>query len=449
LYYFLTQKEIKFIYSLIFSKYMDQAGLNEALKVAISANLGWGFELYDLLTYIYVAPYIAPLFFPSKSYIASLLETLLIMVLGYFARPIGAILWGHLGDRMGRKITWFIVLLGMGVVTVAIGFLPTYAQIGIAATALLVLFRMLQGFFLGGEWAGGMTITTEFAPHNMRGLLGGVSQGGAGLASVFAAAAVALTLVFAPTRADMIAYGWRIIFWFGVVPLFIALFVRWKIGESEIWLRKAKPAVERIPFATLLRKYWVFVIIATLVIFGQSLLYYGSIGYFGTLLPLLGYSSYAVLIASLSAGLAWLFIGPLLGYLSDKLGRRKLILMIYYAIAAAVLYPIWMLIASRQLAYLIIGAALMGIVFSSQYSVLPAWLAETIETKVRYSGIGFIINLGVAFSSFAPYISTYLLKSIGPMYGTVFAISLVTIIGAIISLIFVVPSRENCCGELP
>ncbi|AEA13603.1 putative transport protein/permeases of the major facilitator superfamily [Thermoproteus uzoniensis 768-20] len=427
---------------------MAQTELNDAIKVAISANLGWGFELYDLIAYIYAAPYIATQFFPKTDYVASLLETLLLLVLGYFARPLGAILWGHIGDKMGRKITWFVVLLGMGLVTVAIGFLPTYAQIGVAAAALLVLFRILQGIFLGGEWAGGLTITAEFAPPNMRGLLGGVAQGGAGLASVFAAAAVALATVFAPTKDAMMAYGWRILFWFGAVPLAIALFVRWKIRESEIWLKKGKPAVERIPFLALLRRYWLFVIIATLVIFGESLIYYGSIGYFGTLLPLLGYGREGVILASLSAGLTWMLLGPLFGHLSDRLGKRKSILATYYAIAALTLYPIWILIAGGQLANLVIGAALMGMVFSSQYSVLPAWLAETIETKVRFSGIGFILNLGVAFSSFAPYISTYLLKSIGQTYGTVTAISLVTIIGALIALVFVLLSRDRCCQEL-
>lgn len=427
---------------------MAETNLRESLKVAISANLGWGFELYDLIAYIYAAPYMAPLFFPKESYTASLLNTLLVMVLGYFARPLGAIIWGHLGDRIGRKVTWFIVLLGMGLATVAIGFLPTYAQIGIAATLLLVLFRMLQGIFLGGEWAGGLTITAEFAPNNLRGVFGGVAQGGAGLASVFAAMAVALAAYLAPTKAAMGAYGWRILFWFGVVPLIIALVVRWSIGESRVWLAKGKPAAERIPFVALVRRYWKFIVIATVVIFGESLIYYGSIGYFGTLLPLLGYGSEAVVLASLSAGMAWLLAGPLFGYLSDRSGKRKAVLAAYYAAIAILLYPVWALIAGQNIAYLVAGAALMGILFSSQYSVLPAWLAENIETKVRYSGIGFILNLGVAFSSFAPYISTSLLGSIGKTYGTLAAISLVTIIGAVLALIFVLLSKDRCCQEL-
>lgn len=427
---------------------MGENNFAESLKVALSANLGWGFELYDLIAYLYAAPYIADLFFPKGNYTASLLNALLIMVLGYFARPLGAIIWGHVGDRIGRKVTWFIVLVGMGLATVLIGFLPTYAQIGLLATLLLVILRMLQGIFLGGEWAGGLTMTTEFAPNNMRGLLGGVAQGGAGLASVWAAAALALASALAPSKEAMIAYGWRILFWFGVIPLAIALFVRWSIGESSVWLTKGKPSVEKIPFLALVRKYWFFIIVATVVVFGESLIYYGSIGYFGTLLPLLGYSREALVLASLAAGLAWVFLGPLFGYLSDKVGRRRTMLAIYYAIAALTLYPIWSLIASGSMEALVLGAALIGAIFSSQYSLLPAWLAETIETKVRYSGIGLILNLGVAFSSFAPYISTFLLNSIGKTYGTLVAISLVTIVGAIVAMVFVLLSKDRCCQEL-
>nr|KJR72417.1 MAG: MFS transporter [Vulcanisaeta sp. AZ3] len=421
-------------------------GMNDAYKVAISANLGWGFELYDLLTYIYAAPYIAPLFFPSTSYIASLLETLLVLVLGYFARPIGAIILGHYGDKLGRKTTWLVSLLGMGLATILIGFLPTYAVIGIAATALLVTLRVAQGIFLAGEWAGGMTITVEFAPPNKRGFLGGISNAGAALASIFAAAALALTAVFAPTREAMVSYGWRILFWFGIVPLMIALFVRWRIGESLIWLTKAKPKVERIPAATVFKKYWQVVIIATLVIIGEAFIYYSTIGYLGTLLPLLKYSSIAVLYASLATGLAWLILGPFFGLLSDALKTRKKLLIAYYAAAAITIYPIMLLFTLHSITYLILASILLGAVFSSQYSVLPAWLAEMIETKVRYSGIGFIINTGVAISSFAPFISTYLLATIGPTYGETLAISLVGIIGAVVALIFVSFSRDRA-GE--
>ncbi|TRM84512.1 MFS transporter, partial [Sulfolobus sp. F3] len=140
--------------------------LSEAIKVAISANLGWGFELFDLVVYLYVATTIAPLFFPSTSRIASLLEFLLTIVIGYFARPLGGIFFGHYGDKLGRKRMWFISLLGMGIATILIGFLPTYYQIGVLATVLLIILRILQGFFLAGEWGGGMTLVTEVAPSN-------------------------------------------------------------------------------------------------------------------------------------------------------------------------------------------------------------------------------------------------------------------------------------------
>jgi MFS family permease len=140
-------------------------------------------------------------------------------------------------------------------------------------------------------------------------------------------------------------------------------------------------------------------------------------------------------------------VGPFFGLLSDVLRTRKKLLVLFYAVAAASSYPIMYLLTLGSLTYLVLGAALLGIVFSSQYSILPAWLAEMMDTRVRFSGIGFIINTGVAFSSFAPYISTYLLSIMGTgIYGRVTAISIVTIIGALVSLIFVLFSRDRA-GE--
>lgn len=148
----------------------------EALKLAVSANLGWGFELFDLVVYLYAGTVMAELFFPSESYVASLLAFYLTLVTGYFARPVGAVIFGHYGDRIGRKHIWFLSLLGMGLATILIGFLPTYAQVGVLAPALILVLRTVQGIFLAGEWGGGMTFVVENAPDHLRGLYGASSR---------------------------------------------------------------------------------------------------------------------------------------------------------------------------------------------------------------------------------------------------------------------------------
>ncbi|BCU67650.1 MFS transporter [Sulfolobales archaeon HS-7] len=418
--------------------------MNDAWKVAISANLGWALELYDLLTFIYVSTAIAPLFFPSSSYAASLLEALITLVIGYFARPIGAIVLAHFGDKLGRKTYWLISLLGMGLATLLIGFLPTYQSIGIAATILIVILRFGQGFFLGGEWAGGMTITTEFAPNNRRGFFGGISQAGAALGGIFGSAAIALASFLAPTTTTFDTIGWRIVFWFGLLPLLIAFIVRWSIGESPVWEKEAKLAVEKIPIATALRKYWKFIVIAVVVIFGEALYYYSTLGYMGTLLPLLNFSPGETSLVILVSSAVWLFTSPFFGLLSDNIGTRKKILITFYIIMAVINYPLFLMMTSRSLGLAIVSGAIMGLIFGAQYAVLPAWLAESIETKVRYSGIGLIINVGVAFSSFAPYISTFLLFT---GISQAVATSLVGIIGGLLALIFVIPAPRERVGE--
>ncbi|AWR95769.1 MFS transporter [Acidianus brierleyi] len=416
---------------------------NTALKVALSANLGWGFELFDLVVYLYVANTIAPLFFPSSSRIASLLLFLLTIVIGYFARPIGGLFFGHFGDKIGRKRLWFISLLGMGIGTIMMGFLPTYYQIGVLATALLVLLRMLQGFFLAGEWGGGMTLVSEFSPDGLRGLFGGIQQGGAALGLIFAVIANEVALSLAPGNAFG-TLGWRIMFWFGAIPLIIALTVRWKVGESVEWLSKVANKPEKVPIITVFKKYWKLVIIATIVLFASGSIYYGIIAYMPTFLELhTDLTAYEIDDVVLATNLIWLFLSPLTGYLSDVTKARKKLIAITGFIIGILVYPMVYLLYSGSYVFAIFAGLLLGFLFAFQYSLFPAWLSENISTNVRYSYIAFSINLGVAFSSFAPYIVT----ALGILFNNpVIGISAFDVLAAIIGGIIVLLSPPDKVG---
>jgi len=407
-----------------------------ALKVAISANLGWGFELFDLVVYLYVATTISPLFFPSSSKIASLLLFLLTIVIGYFARPLGGIFFGHYGDKIGRKRIWFVSLLGMGIATTLIGFLPTYNQAGILATLLLILLRILQGFFLAGEWGGGMTLVNEFSLSNLRGLMSGIQQGGAALGLIFAVIASEIASSLAPGAA-FTKYGWRIMFWFGIIPLIIALTVRWKVGESIEWLTKVADKPEKIPIATVLKKWWKLVIIAAVVLFSSGSIYYGIIAYMPTFFELYTHLSiYEIDNIVLATNLIWLFLSPLTGYLSDVLKMRKILIAIIGFVIGILIYPIINSLYTGSYILSILVGMLVGFLFAFQYSIFPAWLSENITTNVRYSYIAFSINLGVALSSFAPYIVTALgLIFHNPVLGiAIFDIS-ASILGGIAALL--------------
>ncbi|MDP8002792.1 MAG: MFS transporter [Caldisphaera sp.] len=406
----------------------------EALKLAISANLGWGFELFDLVVYLYAGTIMAELFFPSTSYFASLLTFYLTLVLGYFARPIGAIIFGHYGDKIGRKHIWFLSLLGMGIATILIGFLPTYSQIGILASVLIVLLRIVQGIFLAGEWGGGMTFVVENSPEHRRGLFGGIQQGGAPLGLMFAVAASALAHLIAPTPASFSTLGWRVMFWFGAIPLVIALVVRWSVSESIEWATKVKDNPEKIPIVTVFRRHWKLVIISTMVIVGEAFMYYGVVSFMPDFLALYTHlSNFQIEMAVLLTNLFWLITSPIFGYTSDILKSRKLYLAIVYAITAAVTYPIVIMLYSGKFFLVAIGGIIEGLLFGWQYAILPAFLAENISTRVRYSYIAFVVNLGVAISSFAPYIVTALGLAI---HSPVMANFLIAIIAAIVAAIF-------------
>ncbi|MGC9079555.1 MAG: MFS transporter [Nanopusillaceae archaeon] len=409
----------------------------EALKLAISANLGWGFELFDLVVYLYAGIVMAELFFPSTSYFASLLAFYLTLVLGYFARPIGAIIFGHYGDKIGRKHIWFVSLLGMGIATILIGFLPTYSQVGILAPILISILRFVQGFFLAGEWGGGMTFVVENAPDNRRGLFGGIQQGGAALGLIFAVAASEMAHFIAPTPASFSTLGWRVMFWFGAIPLIIALAVRWSVSESIEWAMKAKANPEKIPIITVFKKHWKLVIISTLIIFGESVMYYGVVAFMPNFLALYTKLTakqigYEVLIANI----VWYVTSPILGYTSDILKSRKYYLAAIYVITAVLVYPLISMLYSNNFTTIAISSAIIGFLFSWQYSILPSFLAENISTRVRYSYIAFVLNLGVAFSSFAPYVVTALgliLKS--AVLGDISFVLMAVIIAAVFTLI--------------
>ncbi|MFP3287502.1 MAG: MFS transporter [Acidilobus sp.] len=417
----------------------------EALKLAISANLGWGFELFDFVVYLYAGTVIAQLFFPSSSKIASLLEFYLTLVIGYFARPVGAVIFGHYGDRIGRKALWFIALLGMGIATISIGFLPTYEAIGILAPILIVTLRIIQGLFLAGEWGGGMTFVVENAPDNIRGLMGGIQQGGAALGLIFAVLAFDLASALAPTPAKFASYGWRIMFWFGVVPLAIALAVRWKVSESVEWLMKAKDNPERIPIATVFRRWWRLVIISTLIIFGESVIYYGIIAYMPDFLTaVVKMPGAEIATVVLVTNLVWLVTAPIFGYISDVIKSRKLYLAAAYALIVALVYPVIRMLYSGNYYAALVAGATVGLLFSWQYSVLPAFLGENISTRVRYSYIAFVINVGVAFSSFAPYLVAYMGYYV--THSMPLADAFVALLTAVIALVFTLVAPHDRVG---
>jgi MHS family shikimate/dehydroshikimate transporter-like MFS transporter len=412
---------------------------SQAIWIAISSGLGWGFELFDYTAYIFASTLFAPYFFPAADPATSLLYAFLTASLTFFSRPLGGFIFGHFGDRIGRKTVWFIALLGMGVVSVTMGFLPTYQQVGISATIALIALRLLQGIFINGEMAGGWVITSEQAPSKWRALLGGVVGIGAGMSQVILSAAILVASYFAP-GAELAIWGWRIIFWVGILPLLVALAIRWKATESVEWRAKAQHKVEKLPLLTALKENKKFFFIIMLAWAGNTLYTFGSITFLPSYLRLYTVINPASIATVVFVANAFVMVGaPVWGYLSDKTTSRKRFLSIAYLANAIFLYPCMLIFTSGSLALSVLAGMLFGFLSPLPVAVLPAWVTENTSARSRYSVIGTANGLGVAIGGMAPYLVVAYSTIVAPVLAT----SMVAISGCLLGALIVIFSPAD------
>jgi MFS family permease len=408
---------------------------SNALKIAIASSFGYGFEIFDFTAYIFASTLFAKFFFPSANPQTSLLLAFLTVSLTFFSRPVGGFFFGHFGDKMGRKVIWFIALAGTGLVSILIGFLPTYQQVGVFATMALIILRLLQGFFISAEQAGGWVLTEEHAPSKWRGFFGSVVGIGAGFSQVMLSLAIFLASALAP-GSQFALIGWRIIFWFGAIPLFLALIIRWRISESVEWKVKAASKVEKVPLLTALKSKSArnFFLILLIVYFGQNFFANGSITFLPSFLRLYTSNS-PVYIATivLIANIGVMVGAPIWGYLSDKRRSRKTFLALAFLINAALLYPLIFIFKLGMVGISILAGIILGFFNPLQLSILPAWAAEHTKTKERYSIMATAHSIGAAFGGLAPYTVVLLSLTLGPVTST----AMVAILGCLVGALFV------------
>jgi MHS family shikimate/dehydroshikimate transporter-like MFS transporter len=411
---------------------------SNALKIAISSCFGFGFEVFDFTAYIFASTLFAKFFFPSKNPETSLLLAFLTVSLTFFSRPVGGIFFGHFGDRIGRKVIWFIALAGTGLVSILMGFLPTYQQVGLLATVALITLRLLQGFFISAEQAGGWVLTEESAPSKWRGFFGSVVGIGAGFSQVLLSIAIFLASTLAP-GSQFTLIGWRIIFWFGAIPLFLALIIRWKISESPEWKAKAAPKVEKIPLLAALkskstRKFFFIILIAY---FAQNFFTYGSITFLPSFLKLYTPNSpTAIATIVLIANLGVMVGAPVWGYISDKRKSRKTFLTFAFLTNAVLLYPLIFIFNLGLVGISLFAGIILGFFNPLQISILPAWVTENTKTSVRYSIMSTAHSIGAAFGGFAPYIVVLLSLTLGPVTSTAMVSILGCLVGALAISLF-------------
>jgi metabolite-proton symporter len=390
--------------------------VNTAGQVLFASLIGTTIEFFDFYIYATAAVLVFPrLFFPSTDPASAILASLATFAIAFVARPIGSALFGHFGDRIGRKATLVAALLTMGISTVAIGALPTYATIGVAAPALLSLCRFGQGLGLGGEWGGAVLLAVENAPPNQRAWYGMFPQLGAPIGFFFSGS-VFLLLSERLTNDQFFAYGWRIPFLASAALVLVGLYVRLTISETPVF-REALVRDERVrlPMVVVFRNYPGTLVMGILSSLATFVLFYLMTVFalsWGT--TALHYSRATFLLIQLVGIVFFALTIPISAVLAER-GRRRTLLWVTIAIGAfgLVLAPILSSGITGATLAMIIGLSLMGLT----YGPLGTTLSELFPTAVRYTGSSLTFNLaGIFGASLAPYIATYLATNFGLQY---------------------------------
>jgi metabolite-proton symporter len=426
-------------------------------RIAVASMVGTTVEFYDFYIYATASVAVFPqLFFPKGNHTTALLASLATFGLAFAARPVGAVLFGHFGDRAGRKATLIGSLLTMGIATFVIGVLPTYQQVGVAAPVLLAVMRFCQGIALGGEWSGAALLVTETAEPEKRARAAMWPQLGAPLGFLLANALFLALIgwlghsnVKPDPASSFMTWGWRLPFLLSAVMVGIGLYVRLRLTETPVFARALQRGERvRTPLVEAFRTSWREMIVGTFVMLATYTLFYTVTTWtlsYGTSKRApdgngLGFGYVDFLYIQLIAVLFFVAAVPIAGALADRFGRRRTLLVVtagiivYGASFGLLLAPNSATKASAAL-FSIIGMTLMGLSFGPMSAVLP----ELFPTNVRYTGSGIAYNLaGILGAAVAPFVATWLTAKYGVM-----SVGEYLTVAAIVTFVALLPMRET------
>jgi MFS family permease len=378
----------------------------QRLLAVFASCFGWSLDLFDLFILLYVAPVIGKMFFPSDHPTLSLAAVYASFTVTLLMRPVGSAIFGNYADRYGRKAAMFTAVCGVGIITAAFGILPTIDQVGLLAPIAFLVLRLVQGIFVGGVVATTHTVGTESVPVNWRGAVSGlVGGGGAGLGALLASLAyfVASSLYPGP---EFEVWGWRVMFFTGIFSSILGLFILKFLEESPVWMsakakRLAVPA--KSPAAQVFGAYRGTLLVNLLITAGAGSAYYVTSGYLPTFLKLINKipNSTASMILIGSALVATV-TGPLIGYLSDRVGRRTTFILI--GLPALIFLPLIYLRMGETQNITLIACYAFAISFfgNAVLAPVPIFLNERFPTALRASGTGLSWNIGFAFGGMMP-----------------------------------------------
>ncbi|MEM1627425.1 MAG: MFS transporter [Sulfolobaceae archaeon] len=421
----------------------------EVIKVAVASAIGTTIEWYDLYIAATAAGVVWPIiYFPSNDPATSILFAVITYGVGFFSRPIGAIVFGHVGDKFGRKSTLVWTLLTMGLGTLGISLTPTYAQIGILGGILIALFRFIQGLGIGGEWGGAVTWLVEHASSSRwRAFWGGWVQMTPSLGLVLSSAFM-YYLQFSLSSQQFLDYGWRIPFYVGAIVIAVGVVIRYKLFESPLfreYLEKYRK-VERVPLISLLKNQWKTFIILAFVWWYINQFTYIIITFAPSYFKLIGIPSNIAVLSTIFAGIVGIASNFGFSALGDKVGRKKIILASILMVAVySFLY--FFLINTKDYILAIIAQVIAWFSLFG-YSNVAAFFAEHYPTKYRYTGTSLSYHVGGLSGAIIPIIASYIVVIGGGAMRAWPYIALLISANAIVSLIALLLTKETYKQEL-
>lgn len=411
-------------------------------RASLAGFLGTVVEAYDFFVYTYLIVYTAPLFFPSDDRVVSLLSSLLVLGSGFITRPLGGLFFGRLGDRMGRRFTLMVTIIGMGTATALMGVLPTFSTLGVAAPLLLVVFRLFQGFSAGGELAGSTTFVSEHSTKNNHGLLSTITPLGFSAGTAIAPGVVAL---FAGLLSEEVMgdWGWRIPMLLSLPLTATCLLLRLGLEDSPEFKRLAESReVPRTPVRDLFAGYWpqllkVTILSATVLMIGYII---------AAFLPLFlqqqaGFTAGTTAAMASISGVTAMVFTVIAGLVIDRLGRRNMMFVVMGALAV-LFYPILVMMQANDgnFAVGLAGLAVLGGLGGAAAAPAYAALTAVFPARVRYTGAALGFGLGSAIGGgFGPWLAAKLTESTGNIYAPAFLAIGAALLG--IAIIATLPSR--------
>jgi MFS family permease len=417
----------------------DAPSVGKSRKAALGAWVGSALEYYDFFIYGTAAALVFnKIFFPSSDPTTGTLLSLASFGVGYLARPLGAFVLGHVGDRIGRKRVLMFTVLLMGISTFLVGCLPTYAQIGIAAPVLLVTLRLLQGLSAAGEQAGANSMTLEHAPEHRRAYYTSFTLSGTQAGQVIATAA--FLPVAALPQDVLMSWGWRVPFWASAVVVLVAFFIRRSLEETPVFQNEVAKSATKLPVAVLFRHHWadvLRVIVASVIASLSTIFTVYSLSY---AVNGVGLSRTTMLWVGIVANCVALGAIPAFAVLADRIGRKPVFVGGSLGCAVLIFAYLWSISTANWALIFFFGILMFGVVYSATNAIWPSFYGEMFSAKVRLSGMAIGTQIGFAIAGASPSIASAIA---GPNSANWVAVAFFTAALCVVNAIAVATGRET------